>query len=185
MESQVEEKAKEIIEETLQEEKIRNSWLFWVSLSTTLMAIFAAIVGLNSEIFVTKTILTKNDAVLTQNKASDMWGYYQAKVIRENMYNIAYEITHNESFKTQSLRYNKEKQQIKQKAEKLERKVEAYQEKSNHYFEKHHKFMISQIIIQLSIAVASISAITKRRVFWYLSLISFSFGLLFFLIEVI
>ncbi|MGC8790000.1 MAG: DUF4337 domain-containing protein [Desulfurella sp.] len=185
MESPVEEKSKELIEEALKEASQKNKWLFWVSLTTTLMAILAALVGLNSELYVTKTILNKNDAVLTQNKASDMWGYYQAKVIRENMYTIAYDITKNEKFKAQSQRYNKEKQQIKQDAQKLEQKVEEFQKESDHNFEKHHRFLIAQIVIQLSIAVASISAITRRKIFWYVSLLSFTAGLLIFLVEVL
>ncbi len=185
MESPVEEKSKELIEEALKESQKKNRWLFWVSLTTTLMAIMAALVGLNSELYVTKTILNKNDAVLMQNKASDAWGYYQAKVIRENMYNIAYEMMHNEKFKTQAARYNKEKQEIKKEALKFEKKVGEFQEKSTHSFEKHHKFMIAQIIIQLSIAVASIAAIARRKIFWFISLASFVFGLVIFLVDVV
>ncbi|PMP87991.1 MAG: hypothetical protein C0173_08020 [Desulfurella sp.] len=185
MESPVEEKSKELIEEALKEASQKNKWLFWVSLTTTFMAILAALVGLNSELYITQTILNKNDAVLMQNKASDTWGYYQAKVIRENMYSIAYDLTKKEKFKLQAQRYSQEKKQIKQDAQKLEKKVKEFQEKSNHNFEKHHKFLIAQIIIQLSIAVASISAITRRKIFWYVSLLSFTAGLLIFLVEVL
>ncbi|MGC8616462.1 MAG: DUF4337 family protein [Desulfurella sp.] len=39
--------------------------------------------------------------------------------------------------------------------------------------------------MQLSIAVASISAITRRKIFWYVSLLSFTAGLLIFLVEVL
>ncbi|MGC8502389.1 hypothetical protein [Desulfurella sp.] len=49
MESPVEEKSKELIEEALKEASQKNKWLFWVSLTTTFMAILAALVGLNSE----------------------------------------------------------------------------------------------------------------------------------------
>ncbi len=185
MESPIEEKSKELIEEAIHEEEAKKKWLLWVSLSTTFMAIMAAIIGMHSEIYVTKTILAKNDAVLTQNKASDMWGYYQAKVIRENMYLIAYEITKNETFLKSAKRYNNEKQQIKEDATNLEHKVEHYQELSNHAYEKHHKFMIAQIIVQLSIAIASITALTRRKSFWYFSLIAFLAGLVLFLIEVL
>ncbi|MGC8502388.1 DUF4337 family protein, partial [Desulfurella sp.] len=76
-----------------------------------------------------------------QNKASDAWGYYQAKVIRENMYSIAYDLIKKEKFKLQAQRYSQEKKQIKQDAQKLEEKVKEFQEKSNHNFEKHHKFL--------------------------------------------
>ncbi len=45
--------------------------------------------------------------------------------------------------------------------------------------------MIAQIIVQLSIAIASITALTRRESFWYFSLASFLVGLVLFVVEVL
>ena len=36
-----------------------------------------------------KAIVTKNDAVLEQNKATDQWNFFQAKSLKKNLYTIA------------------------------------------------------------------------------------------------
>ena len=40
-ESPIEEHAKELIEETIKEEKAKEKWLLWVSLATTIMAVLS------------------------------------------------------------------------------------------------------------------------------------------------
>jgi len=165
-ESPIEEHAKELIEETIKEEKVKEKWLLWVSLATTIMAVLSGLVSMQSEIYVTKTIVAKNDAVLLQNKATDLWNYYQAKDMRYHMYTIANYIK----------KYKNQKIEIMKKAKDLEKQVEQKTIQSEHYYEKHHMFMIVQLLLQIGIAVASVSALTRRKEFFYISLISAFIG---------
>ncbi len=174
--SPIEEHAKELIEETIREEKAKEKWLLWVSLATTIMAVISGLVSMQSEIYVTKTIVAKNDAVLLQNKATDMWNYYQAKDMRYHMYTIANYIKSNQQFEDYIKKYKKQKESIIKQAKELEEQVKQKTIQSEHYYEKHHMFMISQLLLQIGIAVASVSALTRRKEFFYVSLISAIIG---------
>ncbi len=191
MENELQEQAKEIAEEILEKEHKKEKWLLYLSLTTTFMAVMSGIISMQSEIYVTKTIVAKNDAVLYQNKATDMWNYYQAKDMRYHMYSIAYSLaklehkndTSFEEFNKNIEKYKKQKEEILQKARALEKKVEDYIKLSEKYYHKHHIFMLAEVLMQLSIAVSSVSALTRNKLFWYLSLLSSITGLLIFLKE--
>lgn len=192
MENELQEQAKEIAEEILEKEHKKEKWLLYLSLTTTFMAVMSGIISMQSEIYVTKTIVAKNDAVLYQNKATDMWNYYQAKDMRYHMYSIASSLIGLENkndntfqeFNKNIEKYKKQKEEILQQARTLEKKVEDYIKLSEKYYHKHHIFMLAEVLMQLSIAVSSVSALTRNRIFWYLSLFSSITGLLIFLKEI-
>ena len=54
----------------------------YLSLSTAIITVFAALASLESGANSNDAILAKNDAVLMQSLASDGWALYQAKTIR-------------------------------------------------------------------------------------------------------
>src|ERR1700709_2304781 len=70
------------VEHALEAEREKTGWTVYLSLSTAIIAVFAAIASLESGANSNDAILEKNDAVLNQSKASDQWALYQAKVIR-------------------------------------------------------------------------------------------------------
>src|SRR3954468_6191226 len=51
-------------------------WTLYLSLSTAIIAVFAAIASLESGANSNDAILEKNDAILSQSKASDQWAYF-------------------------------------------------------------------------------------------------------------
>src|SRR5208283_4240248 len=64
------------------------SWVLWLSLSTAVIAVLAAIGSLLSGSYANDSIVQKNDAILHQSKADDAWSYYQAKSIKAAVYSI-------------------------------------------------------------------------------------------------
>ena len=70
------------VELALEAERAKTGWTVYLSLSTAIIAVFAAVASLESGANSNDAILEKNDAVLNQSKASDEWALYQAKVIR-------------------------------------------------------------------------------------------------------
>jgi len=179
-ESPVEEHAKELIEETIKEEKVKEKWLLWVSLATTIMAVLSGLISMQSEIYVAKTLVAKNDAVLLQNKATDLWNYYQAKDMRYHMYSIANHIKPDAKFEDFIKKYKKQKIEIMKKAQDLEKQVEQKTLQSEHFYEKHHMLLISELFMQISIAIASVSALTRVKRFFYVSLVSALAGFMIF-----
>jgi hypothetical protein len=147
-------------------EKVKESaehngavWISWVALSTAVLAVLAAIAGLLSAHHV-------NEAMMNQIEASDQWSYYQAKSIKASVLDAKMSLagTANESDRLRYDRYEKEQEQIKSEAERKEAAA-----KSN--FHKHEVFARGVTMFQIAIAIAAISALTRKRRFWIVSLL--------------
>ena len=139
-------------------EHSRERWISWVALSTAILAVLAAIAGLLSGRYV-------NEAMMNQIEASDQWSYYQAKSIKVSVLDakMASAGAPNESDRAKLARYEKEQEEIKSDAE--GRQAAA---KSN--FHRHEVYARAVAMFQIAIAVAAISALTKKRHFWLVSL---------------
>jgi predicted cobalt transporter CbtA len=137
-------------------------WISGVALSTAILAVLAAIAGLLSG-------KHANEAMMSQIESSDQWLYFQAKSIKaailEAKTTLASEAT--ERDKEKAAQYQEEQVEIKREAE--HKQAEA---KAN--FHQHEVFARSVTMFQIAIAIAAISALTKKRRFWFVSLL---FGL--------
>jgi len=155
----------EIPLEHLQEQVHHNArhggetWISWVALSTAILAVLAAIAGLLSG-------QHANEAVMNQIEASDQWNYYQAKSIKASVLDAKMSLAGapNESDQSKRDRYEKEQEEIKSEAEHKEADA-----KSN--FHKHEVFARGVTMFQIAIAIAAISALTRKRHFWVVSLL--------------
>ena len=148
-------------------------WISWVALSTAILAVLAAIASLLSG-------QHANDAMMDQIEASDKWNYYQAKSIKAAVLDAKTTLAGapNESDESKRARYEKEQEEIKSDAEAREAAA-----KSN--FDRHEVYARAVAMFQIAIAVAAISALTKKRHFWIVGLlfgvagcIFFAFGML-------
>jgi uncharacterized protein DUF4337 len=136
-----------------------ETWISWVALSTAILAVLAAIAGLLSGRHV-------NEAMMSQIEASDQWNYYQAKSIKASVLDAKMSLagTPNASDESKRDRYEKEQEEIKSEAEQKEAAA-----KSN--FSKHEIFAGGVTMFQIAIAIAAISALTRKRKFWIVSLL--------------
>jgi hypothetical protein len=134
-------------------------WISWVALSTAILAVLAAIAGLLSG-------KHANEAMINQIEASDQWSYYQAKSIKAAVLDAKISLagTPNESDQSKRDRYEKEQEEIKSEAEHKEAAA-----KSN--FHKHEVFAGGVTMFQIAIAIAAISALTRKPRFWIVSLL--------------
>jgi Domain of unknown function (DUF4337) len=142
-------------------------WISWVALSTAILAVLAAIAGLLSG-------MHANEAMMSQIESSDQWAYYQAKGIKAAVLDAKMSLggAASEEDRTKSERYQEEQKEIQKEAN--AKQVEA---KSN--FHQHEIFARSVTMFQIAIAVAAISALTKKRRFWLVSLIFGAAGCVF------
>lgn len=138
------------------------AWISWVALSTAILAVLAAIAGLLSG-------KHANEAMMSQIQASDQWGYYQAKSIKASVLDAKMTLTAEatDADKEKAARYQEEQAEIKHEAE-----LKQGEARSN--FHKHEVFARAVTMFQIAIAIAAISALTKKRRFWFVSLV---FGL--------
>ncbi|MDD5400677.1 MAG: DUF4337 domain-containing protein [Sulfurimonas sp.] len=171
----VEEQLKQVeeaMEEIRHHEEEERGWLSYVSLSTAIIAIITALAGLYESQVTANTILSKNEAVLLQSEASDQWSFYQAKSVKGHIYKVSSELFPEKAddLKVKVAKYEKEQESIKAEAKKLEEKREAKNLESEHSYHKHHILSFAITFLQISIAMASISALTRNKKFWLASL---------------
>jgi uncharacterized protein DUF4337 len=149
------------------------AWISWVALSTALLAVLAAIASLLSGEHA-------NEAMMNQIEAADQWNYYQAKSIKAAVLDAKMSLTGapNESDQSQRDRYTHEQEEIKSEAERKQAAA-----KSN--FHRHEVFARGVTMFQIAIAIAAISALTKRRKFWIVSLLFGAAGCVFLVLAAI
>jgi hypothetical protein len=133
-------------------------WISWVALSTAILAVLAAIAGLLSG-------MHANEAMMSQIESSDQWAYYQAKGIKAAVLDAKMSLSGNstEEDKTKAERYQDEQKEIQKEAN-------AKQNEAKSNFQQHEILARGVTMFQIAIAIAAISALTKKRRFWIVSL---------------
>jgi Domain of unknown function (DUF4337) len=134
-------------------------WISGVALSTAILAVLAAITGLLSG-------MHANEAMMSQIESSDQWGYYQAKSIKASVLDakIALANSQNEADSQKRDRYEKEQEEIKTEAEHKTSEAKSH-------FHQHEVLARGVTLFQIAIAIAAISALTKKRRFWIVSML--------------
>ncbi|MGO8739082.1 DUF4337 family protein [Rhodoblastus sp.] len=138
-----------------------------VSITIAILAVLAATVGSLETVETSATLGAKNQAVLMQAKASDAWGFFQAKSMKQNLYSALAEMAGPKAadFTAQAERYAKEKQTIQAQATTYESEVVASMEKSEVHEGRHHILTFAVTMLHIAIAVATI-AIIMRGLLW-------------------
>ena len=131
-----------------------EKWISWVALSTAILAVLAAIAGLLSGSHA-------NEAMMKQIESADQWAFYQAKGIKAAVLDAKMSLTSSTS------------DADREKAAKYS-EAEAKQN-----FHQHEVFARGVTLLQIAIAVAAISALTKRRRYWMVSMILGAIGCIF------
>ena len=84
--TELKEKLEEATEQAIEAAEQPSRWVVYLSFTTALVAVFAAIAALESGSYANEALLQTNAAVLAQAKASDQWAYYQAKSVKSTIY---------------------------------------------------------------------------------------------------
>jgi hypothetical protein len=159
----------EAMEEGVEESK--EKWILGVALSSALLAGFAAVAALSAG-------HNANEAMLDQIKASDSWNYYQAKGIKAAILGSKMELL-------KTLRHapsaddTAKLAQYKDEQDKISDEAKEDQESSENHLKHHENLAFSVTFFQVAIAVGAISALARRRAFWFVSLGFGVIGLIF------
>jgi len=154
-----------------------------VALVTAIFAVMLAVSSLGGN-------NAMKEMLLAQQQSSDQWAFYQAKVIREHLYRsqkmrieadlmergaaIRPEMRkHYESMLSkmneEEARYNKEKKEIEQEAKKLEHERDINRSKDPY-------FDYAEVLLQISIVMASISILAVSRQIFAFAIVLASLG---------
>jgi len=110
--------------------------------------------------------LAKNNAAIRTTEASDQWNFYQAKNARLTIAEVAMDIVPAERRQVYAQnieRYKADKEPIMAKAKELEEQARKFDEESEHLMHQHHRWAEATTVIQVSIALAAIALLTRRR----------------------
>jgi hypothetical protein len=144
-----------------------DKWISWVALSTAILAVLAAIAGLLSGSHA-------NEAMMKQIESADQWAFYQAKGIKAAVLDAKMSLTSSASAadREKAAKYSEEQGEIQKEAR--EKETEAKQN-----FQQHEVFARGVTLFQIAIAIAAISALTRRRRYWMMSMILGAIGCIF------
>jgi len=150
----------------------KERWVLTVALFTALVSVLAALTGMLSGHH-------ENESLLAQIKASDQWGFYQAKGIKQELVSATLKITHSTDSDTAARsrveRYKTEQEEIKKHAEELQQETEEH-------LQRHVNLARGVTLFQISIAVSAIAILTRRKLFWYFGIV-FALVACFFLMQ--
>ena len=110
--------------------------------------------------------LYKNNAAIKKTEASNQWNYYQSKSSKQNMAELAMVLVAEDKrpgYKDEVERYKKEKAEIKLAAEKLEADSTNWDKRSDDEMHLHHRWAQATTVLQISIALAAMALLTRRK----------------------
>ena len=161
----------------------RESWLNWVALTTTILAVAASLASLRGSSYSTRTTL------LTTLEANQ-WSYFQSKSIKQHTLEgqrDLFEVLQRsavqpgepeaierklEAYRADISRYEKEKAEIKKEAESLSAQEDRHKMRSGN-------FGVAAMLLQIAIMMSGVSALLRIRKAWYFGMAVGGVGLVY------
>ena len=143
-----------------------------LAVMTAIFATIGAFFGYMGGATQNDALMFKNDSAIRRTEASDQWNFYQAKSSKQNLAELGAVLASADAaarYRTEADRYNKEKQEIMAKAQELEKRSEELETKSEASMHVHHRWAQAMTLIQISIALAAITLLTRSRGLQYVS----------------
>lgn len=142
-----------------------DGFLITVSGTIAALAVVAAIISSLETMETSGVVVARNEAVLKQNQASDQWTYYQAKSLKQNMYEIAAGTPgdNRDDYLKRAQRYEAEAKEIEKKAHELEEQRDHALHKGQSHEHRHHGLTLAATLVHVGIAVTTLAIITKGR----------------------
>jgi len=111
--------------------------------------------------------LYKNNAAIKKTEAANQWNFFQAKSTKQSLAEVSRDLTTVAADKTRYQakidRYEKEKNEIKLAAEKLESESTVWDKSSDEQMHQHHRWAQATTVLQISIALAAIALLTRKK----------------------
>jgi soluble lytic murein transglycosylase-like protein len=156
----------------------------WVAMFTAVLATLGAIVSYQNGASESLGLELKNEAILKKSEASDQWAYYQAKGIKEivvaNM--PAANPADRERLAAEAKRYADEKAEIQKEARRLDTEAKANDAASVRAVQPHHHLAQALALVQVAIALAALTVLTRQRWLLMVSGLSAAIGVTFWIL---
>jgi hypothetical protein len=162
------------LHEAIHEEMAKEGGKFLkgIALTTALLAAIAAIASLQAGATVNEALVLKTEATRLQAEASDQWAFYQAKGIKAAVADAsgtswaAIGKPAPPQYAENQKRYLDEQKEIQKKAQEKEKERDEKSREADHLLHRHHRFADSVALLQVSIALGAVAALTRSRLVW-------------------
>jgi Na+/glutamate symporter len=143
-----------------------------LAVMTAIFATVGALFGFMAGSTQNDALLYKNEAAIRRTEASDQWNFYQAKSSKQNLAELGATLTSGEPqsrYAKEAERYKTEKEEIIPEAKKLEQQSKEAEEKSEASTHVHHRWAQAMTLIQIAIALAAITILTRNSRLQYMA----------------
>ena len=110
--------------------------------------------------------LFKNNAAIKKTEASNQWNYFQAKSTKQSLAELARDLAPEDkklTYQGKVDRYEKEKNEIKVVADKIEADATQWEKQSDEQMHQHHRWAQATTVLQVTIALAAIALLTRKK----------------------
>ncbi|MFN2529477.1 MAG: DUF4337 domain-containing protein [Candidatus Baltobacteraceae bacterium] len=155
-----------------------------VAIAAALLAVLAAVATMFAHSRSTTALVQKNEAILSQASSSDKYNYYEAKSIKEHLYQALLDAKIGDpsariSLQRTATRQAAEKKPILQQARELEKETEQHQRHAELALRAYETFEIAVTLFEVSIVFVSISALAGSRALIWIAGLSSMVGVYF------
>jgi Na+/glutamate symporter len=110
--------------------------------------------------------LYKNNAAIKKTEASNQWNYFQSKSTKQSLAEVSRDLSPPDkqaTYQAKVDRYEKEKKEIEIEARKMEEQATEWDKRSDEQMHQHHRWAQATTALQVSIALAAIALLTKKK----------------------
>jgi Domain of unknown function (DUF4337) len=139
-----------------------NQIAMFTAVIATVGAIFAYMGGATQA----NAGLYKNNAAIKKTEAANQWNYYQSKSTKQSLAEVSRDLSPADRqgiYQAKVERYEKEKKDIETDARKLEAQATEWDKRSDEQMHQHHRWAQATTALQVSIALAAIALLTKKK----------------------
>ena len=143
-----------------------------IAVMTAIFATIGAMFGYMGGATQNAALLYKNESAIRRAEASDQWNFYQAKSSKQNIAELGATLTTGDTqarYLKEVERYKKEKDEIMPEAKKLEKASQDAELASEASMHVHHRWAQATTFIQIAIALAAITILTRNKGLQYTS----------------
>ena len=138
-----------------------------VALMTAILSTIGALISYQSGSAQNEAMFLKNQSILKQAEASDQWAYYQAKSTKSHLDEAVAALAPTPELKTRFLadrdKQDTQKAEIQVEAQKLQAESRKLGEESEAKLRPHERMALGLTFIQIAVALAAITVLTRKR----------------------
>jgi hypothetical protein len=176
----------EVLEEHAHHHDDDEPWTLPVAITISILAVLVAMATLMGH-------RSSIEVVLLQTQASDQWAFYQAKNIRlhemQGVVDMLGVLTTGEKEKAEELRekYQKEIDRYEKDKDQISEKAKEFENERGVFSRREDRYDAGEVILEIALIICSLTLLTKRKAFWYsgivIGVVGFFVGLSGFLVH--